>query len=510
MSARGESGSARTGHGERNACDRRRTDLLILSSGIHHRLTWRPTMTTLSDAALKLIAERIFVMGDRATTRLPAPTLHGSADFMMALDSIASDPNSPVKDAGIGVIDFTVDAKNPMVWLNNETTAFRIGSAGKIAMMVAAVQLRLDVRRILKLDIISKPEEFDELFRNKKLWRLAKAPQSEMQQIGGPRGTPPLFSRIFDFDQPRLDFRGPDPDGRTDVAQQDAILAKLPPVLPGNLPHLPWRRWTDSTGTPRRGWSDLTFSERLWLAGCMSDNVAATSCVSEIGVPYIKAVQRSYGLADPAHGMHLLASGGYDGIPPSARPPNVPSPRRLTYREPIEVKDLWWDKTTQAFSDRRSHVPGSAAALTAYMIALVADTFVTDPDALVGGLEGCRTIKNNLAGAEGHGIGSFLVKGVRDVPDTQIRKLHNKIGILKKGPLGTDSPESSLLCEFVYLETEQDPPPPPPPPAKRIKMKYAVVATGLIDDTTVGGLTAATKSRRLGFFVHTALLSLPP
>ena len=445
-------------------------------------------MATLSDAQLTQIAQKIFVMGDPAKTKLPKPTMSGPPAFKAALDPIATQVD--FKDAGIGVIDFTLDAKNPNIWLHNEDKPFRIGSASKIAMMLAAVQLRLDVRRIMDLKLISTAADFDALFRNRKLWKKAKPPQDQMQAIADADSVP-LISKIFDFTKDPVDFMGPDADGRTDPAVQLGIVSRLPADQ-----ELPWEKWTD-----------FTFSERLWLTGCLSDNVAATSCVSEIGVPYIKAVQRAYGVADRPHGMHLFASSGYDTIPASTTPPASPPPRRLTGVEPIPVLDFWKD-SKGTFTDQKSWVPGSAAALTAYMIALMTNTLGDDPAGdpvitLLDRTQACDTIRNNLADGGVHAIESFLIEdGVKSVPHTTVMRQINKIGILKK----SDGAKAPLVCEFVYVETKQVPAPPPP---QREVMKYAVIAVGLIDDTsTPAGHNAAVKSSALGAAVHKALLTL--
>jgi hypothetical protein len=444
-------------------------------------------MTTPSDAQLAKIADEIFVMGDRAKTRLPTPANTGPAAFTTAMDAIATDARW--QDAGIGVIDFTPNPLHPNVWLHNEGTPFRIGSASKIAMMLAAVQLRLDVRRILGLSpqIISTPAEFDALFNNRKLWQKAKPPWIEMKEI---LHSPPLISKIFDFTKHPVDFAGPDPDKQTDPANQKKIDDKLPPS-PSH--HLSWK-------TP-----PLTFSERLWLAGCKSDNVAATTCVSEIGVPYIKLVQRSYGLFDPARGMHLLGSGGYKDIPPKAEPPDPPLPRRLADVQSVKVSDKWLKKGK--YDDDTSWVSGSAAALTAYMLALKTDALAVDPLALVGGLVACQTIRNNLADGGAFAIPSFMVSGPPSPPGgdgvadiTNVKSQINKIGILRHD----EGAENPLLCEFVYLETEEFTPPPAP---RRNKMKYAVIVDGLIA-TPGAGNRASEKSAALGIAIHKALLLL--
>jgi hypothetical protein len=452
------------------------------------------TMAKLSDAQLAQIAEKIFVMGDPATRALPKPTTTGPGPtaFKSALNPIGT--GADFADAGIGVIDFTRSTLSPDVWLHNEDKAYRIGSASKIAMMLAAVQLRLEVRRILDLSIISTANEFDQLFRNPKLWKKAKTkpPERWIREIADPSGAP-LISKIFDFTKSPVDFIGPDPDSRIkadgtpDLVEQQAIVDKLP----ASTGEVSWAKWTD-----------FTFSELLWLAGCISDNVAATACVSEIGTPYIRAVQRCYGLADTAHGMHLFASHGYDPIPPPKKPsdPGPQPPRRLQTPEPIHVEDFW-RAPSGAFTGQMSWVPGSAAALTAYMVALMTDKFAGPGADPVAGLVTCRTIRNNLADAGPNAIISFLVDGVESVPNTTVSRQINKIGILKV----RDGARSPLICEFVYVETKQVPAPPPP---RRGVMKYGVVVVGLIDDTSAAGHTAAEKSVALGKAVHEALLTL--
>jgi len=441
-------------------------------------------MATLTDAQLDQIADVIFVMRDRKTTRLPKPaTSSGSAaatKFSAALDWIGTDPD--LKDAGIGVIDFTADIKHPLVWMHNADLPFRIGSASKIAMMLAAVQLRLDVRRILKLRIISTPAEFDALFSNPKLWARSKNPRREMLEIAHPAAAPQI-SKIFDFTKDPVNFFGPDPKQANKPDHKTAITSRLA-ATGGEL------TWNQA--------SSFAFSERFWLTGSLSDNVAATACVAEIGVPYIKAVLRSYGLADMEHGMHLYPTSGYAPYPDRHRPPPPSPPRPLTGVDPIEVRD-WWRDGAGGFTDNKSWVPGSAAALAAFMIALMTDAFV-DAGGLVVGMDACEDIRANLAdGDPDHSIASFLIEGgIRAVPATHITRQLNKIGILKK----SDGAKVPLLAEFAYVETQQNPTPPPP---SRSVMKYAVVVTGLLSDAA---RNAAQKSMILGAAVHNALLTL--
>src|SRR5439155_2910653 len=101
-------------------------------------------------------------------------------------------------------------------------------------------------------------------------------------------------------------------------------------------------------------------------------------------------------LADPDAGMNLLLSGGYSEIEPRRKPLDAAPPRPLSDPEPITVKDYWWDPATRKYSDRSSRVPGSTAALTAYMIALMTNDLVNDGSVVFGEI-GCKTIHKNLA-----------------------------------------------------------------------------------------------------------------
>jgi hypothetical protein len=449
-------------------------------------------VATLTDAQLTAIADNIFVMRARVKTKLTPPAATAAGPFKTALDPIATQHD--FLNAGIAVIDFTKSTSSPDVWLHNPGKTFRIGSASKIAMMLAAMQLRLDVRQILAMSPkpVSTAAEFDALYANPKLWAKTKAPRSE---VSGIAATPPQISQIFDFTKSPVDFAGPDPNGRIDAhgqpdaATQAGIMAKLA----GG--HLHWEHW-----------SDISFSERLWLAGNLSDNVAATSCVCQIGIPYIKAIQRAYGLQDddPKKGMHLFASRGYGFDPPtSAKPPDVPPPRALTNGdvEPLSVEDMF-DAGGKRFVDKRSWVPGTAAALAAYMIAMQTDSLLNDGGMLFG-LTGCTTLRNNMADGGAQAISSFLVEdGVKKVPGTKILRQINKIGILKK----SDGAKAQLICEFVYLETQQS----PKPATGREFMKYAVVAVGLISeaDATPPGRSSNGKAAFLGAFVHLELQKL--
>jgi hypothetical protein len=139
---------------------------------------------TLSDPQLRDIADKLFLLKRPAPMKLPKPVNAGPDSFTAKFAPIAADPR--YKDMGIGVVDFT-QGGFPKVWLHNGDRAWRIGSTCKLALHLAAVQLRDDVRELQTpptKGLISSSADFDELFAMKKLWGLARGADREaIQQI---------------------------------------------------------------------------------------------------------------------------------------------------------------------------------------------------------------------------------------------------------------------------------------------------------------------------------------
>jgi len=373
---------------------------------------------------------------------------------------------------GIGVVDFTNSVLAPKIWLQHEDDSWRIASTGKISILLAAVQLRDDVRWVKETKILSTPEEYDELFAMPQLWKTA--PVKTRQIIG--KAHAPRISTIFDFTKDPVDFLGPKIDKTNFKNIMDTLAAS-------GLDHLTWPLATD-----------FDFSERLWLAGAESDDVAATTCISEIGVAYIKAVQRAYGLFDESHGMHLLQAGWYSdfkaGVPVSNRSDVVvfrPLPWRDVERN--HVKDAMLS-ASRRFDDQSSWEPGSAAALVAYMIALMQNRLVSLRQG--DGKEACETIRDNLSSGDPMTI-SYVAEGVKSV--TEVKKEITKIGLLTTD----DGEPGPLNCEFAYLETQEK-------DVGKRKMQYGVVATGIRSGGSAGP-DAFDLSETLGKLVHKALLA---
>ncbi len=437
-------------------------------------------MASLSDAQLKTIADKLFLLQPSAATKLPKPkNTSGANSLATRLDPIATDAR--FTEIGIGVVDFTASVTSPKVWLHNGDDSWRTGSTGKISVLLAAMQLRNDVRLVQGSNLLSTPEEYDNLFANPKLW--AKAPDWRTGQIAG-KDHAPRISTIFDFTKsPKVDFFGPSPD----APNATDIITRLNAASGAHL------QWAHA--------HNFDFSERLWLMGARSDNRAATSCISEIGVAYLKAVQRAYGLFDEKNGMHLLMAGYYSDFKDNALVSNRSATitfRRLQNVEPHPVKDATHTKSSpKVFDDKSSWEPGSAAALLAYMIALKQDKLVvtSPPDE---GKKACAIVRKNLS----HGVAgqtqSHLVNGVKET-GAQVTDQITKIGLLGK----EDFEPGPLNCEFAYMETEET-------SAGKKKMQYGVVVSGIRSkpnpDGTPGPLSAVNMTRDIGMLVHTALL----
>ena len=95
-----------------------------------------------------------------ATLPIPSNTddTSNAANLAAKMQAIATDAR--FNSFGIGVVDFNPGVNMPRVWLLNEGTPWRIASAGKLAILLAAVQLRDDVRRVKATGLISTPAEW--------------------------------------------------------------------------------------------------------------------------------------------------------------------------------------------------------------------------------------------------------------------------------------------------------------------------------------------------------------
>jgi hypothetical protein len=360
------------------------------------------------------------------------------------------------KKVSFGVVDFTADRMNPKVFLHKEDIAWRMGSTGKIAILLAAAQLRDDVRNVKALPgLVMSPTEFDHVFAT--IWARSANPDVIAITKGG---APPRISTTIDVSKSDPDF----------------IVANVPPDTS-------LRRTDNSKEPPWPKMTPLSFRNRLWLAGAWSDNIAATACISEIGLAYIKAVQRAYGLFvnHPKNlGMRMLLSGAYRGVDtttPVLKGTVAPTYRDIRNTEYLEVEDKLVDSAGKVQPSTQS---GSVAALTAYMIALIQDKLVNKA--------GCEAIKSFLANERPNTSPGSLVRGVDDI--AKIDKAHAKGGALNKA----DGAVQPLRCDVAYIESAGK--------------KYAIVAQGLLPfNDGVFEATADEQGTDLAKRIHRALIA---
>jgi len=314
--------------------------------------------------------------------------------------------------------------------------------------LLAAVQLRDDVRRVLSTGLVSTPAELDELFAT--IW--TRSPLTWVKEVASTTSAPRI-STIFDLSlAPIIDFAGADTPHDRAKLSSEAL-------------HQKWSKEPD-----------LTFWERLWQTGAQSDNVAACTLGSELGMAYVKAVQRAYGLFDPP-GMHMLLASAYGSPPkktPVTRATGAPHYRPVTNKESHPVtnpltpsKSIW------------SSQGASVAAMTAYLVGLMQNKLVST--VATTAVFACDVIRACLADEKQDTSTSLIYEGVKQV--ATVTKAHTKLGILK-----------GLRCELAYIEASSK--------------KYGVLAMGIVP-AKVGTtrFSQVQQGRALGKAIHEALIA---
>lgn len=428
----------------------------------------------LTEAQLKEITKKLFLFKD-PPPRLPVPDNidNGTNPAPLVVRMIPVALDERFKKISFGVVEFQADVmKPPSVFLHKADTPWRMGSTGKLAALLAAAQLRDDVQKVAATGFLTKDTEYDDLFST--IWSRHK--EQKVRDIGkryiGEKDGSPRVSTIFDLSKPKPDFKGA-PNINKSLSRVDYPDPKTP-----NVPRDPWREITK-----------ISFQDRLWLMGAQSDNASAQSCISEIGLAYMKEVQRAYGLLNPTKGMHMLLGGGFFSDSPTtpvSNTPGAPTYRELRGRdyEKQDVKDEYFDSN----EPQRSTQPGSVAALTAYMIALIQEKLVNK--------DGCDAIKSFMADVlpvtppNQETLPGSLIQGVQKIPGVTIAKAHGKGGALEKGPTKA---ERALRCDVAYIETSGS-----------AGKKFAIVAQGLVP---FKGFTPEVQGQDLAKAIHAALIA---
>lgn len=401
----------------------------------------------LSDTQLDQVSAKLFLFQAPNPLRLSKPSSSG-ADLASRMTPVAADAR--FKDLSFGVVDFTSSLMAPNIWLYREEVPWRMASTGKIALLLAAVQLRDDVRRVKSTGIVSAAADFDELFAT--IWKRSSV--TWIKEIGTVAGAPRI-STIFDLSVNPIAFAGADKMHDRAKLSSDALHQKWPKA------------------------PDLTFWERMWQTGAQSDNVAACTLGSEIGMAYTKAVQRAYGLFDPP-GMKMLLGAAYGS--PRKGTPVTRSAGAAIYRPVINQESHPITSEFDAKKQVWSTQGASVTALMAYLIALMRDKLVSSVAA--DAQAACGVIRDCLADEKQDTTTSLIFEGVRDA--ATVGKAHTKLGV------GRSKEDNGIRCEFAYIEASGK--------------KYGVVAMGILP-ATVGGakISAKQRGRALGKAIHEAL-----
>jgi hypothetical protein len=202
-----------------------------------------------------------------------------------------------------------------------------LGSGSKLMILYAAFQLRDDVRKVAAAGFTDAADLRVKLVA---AWSASKVPPL-VALAGEVRAADkaPFIDQIFDLSDPaKIDFLGMRNCGLDDIHQYLTTHPGTAGVLNllDNIHQGEYDADDDKTLRPLRWLSILTlkFAKRLWLTTRWSDNAAAYSCATEIGMPYVYALMKGSKLysASNRRGMRLFLA-GYELAPVSLPDPSV-------------------------------------------------------------------------------------------------------------------------------------------------------------------------------------------
>ena len=366
-----------------------------------------------------------------------------------AIFNIAHD--SGFVDQPFAVVDFTKTPRKlsgafdttpaPIfaAWLGSLET--RIASMAKLAVMYAAYQLLADVRRVSSDPAARNETALLQLARQQWAW----APEPLVRRIGDD-------TQVRDLDRKTRTLRGgPDLTIMLDIQHTgaswaitftstgedadelntiDGLASVLDPMRPGHTKE-------DPTFRPKI--AALGFLERLKLMTGFSNDVAAASCVRDIGFPYIEALLAQSGLFDPGPNLAgLFLASNYDGFEVG----HVPS-RNFA------------DGTTETSQ------AGNAEALARFTTLLLQGRLVDEPSSM----EMKALLAKDTSGFGGMvGARSFALEGIQlrvGIPlvpvSTAPSEAYSKIGLLQltDQPTGQGHAEASDVA-FIVRKSDED------------------------------------------------------
>lgn len=298
--------------------------------------------------------------------------------------------------------------------MDRQSTA---GSTPKIWAMYAAFQLRRDVR-----DFIGRTNgvaRSDIAARLEAAWRNSPIP--ELRQVAR-SGRMPRLARIFDFGALPADAAAaaaappPDPNAVDFIGIADcgvpADFSASPAMqaLALSLERFHELEYSTRPADKVAMWEQLAalpFGQRMWLMTAWSDNAAATTCATDLGLGYIDAV--------------LLASGLYD-----ARN-NIGARLAATYASPSALLDAGtWPRGSALFArltEFRGASQGAAPRQAASVRALLAFGAALGTRAIISAADSGQMAAlmrpfDWVSGLEHVGVGSFALSAIDELIKT--------------------------------------------------------------------------------------------
>jgi hypothetical protein len=202
---------------------------------------------------------------------------------------LAKTENQDLRNVSFAVVDLK-DFNHPRYAGHMDTVERAAASMGKIAVLYAAFQLRADLESIIERSLILSASDISKGLRD----RLTEpARDAEVKRIVQP-GPPPKLERIYSFGDGgrgwKVEFLD-QPEDRQGTALRDVHRISEPgDDQPGDLP------------AARQVMKQISFLGRLRLALHWSDDVAAATCIRDLGFRYINALMHQAGLRDDTNG----------------------------------------------------------------------------------------------------------------------------------------------------------------------------------------------------------------
>jgi hypothetical protein len=305
-----------------------------------------------------------------------------------------------LKSLRFAVVDLTDGAKPPVYVGFHDQEEISVLSVAKLLVMYAAFQLRHDFG---ELAARSRATTQDDLIKEAKD-QLAKAPEQRVKSILAPD---PLFPRAGPPDLKRIFTMVQDGDGwKVDFTRSNKTLAELEDLdiklddldVPKSLALV----------------DQLGFLDRMKLTIGWSTDVAAATCVKDVGYPYMAALALQSGLyeydeqAGKRHGGLWLGGDYTEGV----------------------VAGRWRHSPAGDFRPA-----GTARALAVFMTLLARDRLVdakasADMRGLMDYLGTGAELRKQLPA--GHTVTnftrSFFAEGLRD--HVNLKAVHRKIGVV--------------------------------------------------------------------------------